>query len=151
MPFSARDLAFFAAGAAACAGLLATSGRAQSGAGAPAAIAGVRQDVLLEAPLAQFPGKRITVFTGSFEPGARTPLHRHSGTELMVVLEGTGTMELPGRPSKALAPFTAHLVEPDAGADGFTHRAINGSSSAPLKTLVVVLHDDGAPPSSRLE
>ena len=34
---------------------------------------GVTQEILISAPLSQFPGKKITVFTGSFSPSAKTP------------------------------------------------------------------------------
>ena len=108
---------------------------------------GIQQEILINAPLAQFPGKRILVFTGEFEPGAKTPFHRHPGTELLYVLEGTGIMVLPGRESENLTPGTMVLVEPDAGESSFTHQAINLSETNGLRTLVIVIHDEGTPPA----
>jgi len=108
---------------------------------------GIEQQVLVDAPLAQFPGKRVLVFTGDFEPGAKTPLHRHPGTELLYVLEGSGTMVLPGRESRELTPGTMVLVEPRAGEDAFTHQAINLSETQGMRTLVIVIHEEGTPPA----
>jgi len=108
---------------------------------------GIDQKILIDAPLAQFPGKRILVFTGTFEPGAKTSLHRHPGTELLYVLEGTGTMVLPGRDSETLTPGTMVLVEPRAGESSFTHQAINLSETKRMKTLVIVIHEQGTPPA----
>ena len=108
---------------------------------------GIEQEVLIDSPLAQFPGKRILVFTGEFEPGAKTPLHRHPGTELLYVLEGTGTMVLPGRESENLTPGTMVLVEPHAGKSSFTHQAVNLSETNRMRTLVIVIHSEGTPPA----
>ena len=106
---------------------------------------GVKQETLLSAPLAQLPGKHITVFTGEFDPGAATPLHRHPGTELLFVLEGQGTMAVEGGESRELAHGKVVLVEPGAGEDSFIHLAANSSQTARMKTLVIVIHDEGTP------
>lgn len=108
---------------------------------------GVTQELLLSQPLAQFPGKQITVFTGQFEPGAGTPRHRHPGTEVLYVLEGQGVMHIDGRDSRPMAAGQALIVEPNSGADHFVHQAVNGDDAAPLKTLVIVIHDSGSPPA----
>jgi len=108
---------------------------------------GVEQELLLNAPLSQFPGKRVTVFTGTFEPGAGTPFHRHPGTELLFVLEGEGVMNIRGREPHALTEGHAVLVEPEAAEDFFIHQAVNLDQKAGMKTLVVVIHDDGTPPA----
>lgn len=107
---------------------------------------GVDQQLLLNAPLAQFPGKQITVFIGDFQPGAETPLHRHPATELVFVLDGEGVMHIQGRDSRKLEKGKVVLVEPDAGEDSFVHQAVNGSQTERMKTLVVVIHDEGTPP-----
>lgn len=39
------------------------------------------------------------------------------------------------------------LVEPDAGDDSFTHQAVNLSETDGMKTLVIVIHDEGTPPA----
>ena len=108
---------------------------------------GIEQKVLIDAPLAQFPGKHVLVFTGEFEPGAKTPLHRHPGTEFLHVLEGKGIMILTGRQSEELTPGKMVLVEPHAGEDSFTHQAVNLSETDGLRTLVIVIHDEGTPPA----
>ena len=108
---------------------------------------GVTQEVLLSAPLAQFPGKQITVFIGNFEPGAATPYHRHPGTELLFVLEGQGVMHIDGAGSRDLQAGNAVLVNPEPGHDSFTHQAVNTDGSRPMSNLVVVIHDEGTPPA----
>jgi len=108
---------------------------------------GVVQTVLLNAPLVQCPGKMLTVFTGEFEPGAETPLHRHPATELLFVLEGKGVMDIQGRESRNLIPGSIVLVEPDRGQDSFIHKAANLSDTQKMKTLVMVIHNEGTPPA----
>ncbi len=112
---------------------------------------GIEQEFLLNSPLAQFPGKRIVVFTGEFQPGASTPLHRHPGTELLFVLAGEGTMAIPGREPLDLTPGNIVLVEPSPGDESFTHQAINLSATEGMKTLVIVIHDEGTPPALPLK
>lgn len=113
----------------------------------PAGITGVTQEYLLSVPLAQFPGKQITVFIGNFEPGSATPFHRHPGTELLFVLEGQGVMHIAGADSRELRAGTAVLVHPDPGEDSFVHQAVNTDESRPMSNLVVVIHDEGTPPA----
>lgn len=111
----------------------------------------IKQEFLVRAPLAQFSGKQVTVLTGEFQPGAVTPLHRHTATELLYVLQGEGIMKIEGRDSLVLAAGEMVLVEPQAGEDAFVHQVVNTSSTEILKTLVIIIHDDGSPPAVRLE
>ena len=108
---------------------------------------GVEQHLLLNAPLSQFPGKQITVFTGEFQPGAETPLHRHPATEIVFVLEGEGVMHIQGRDSRELKQGNALLVQPEAGKASFVHQAVNLSPTERMKALVIVIHDQGMPPA----
>lgn len=108
---------------------------------------GVEQELLVNAPLAQLPGKRVLAFTGEFQPGARTALHRHPGTELLFVLDGQGVMTIRGREPRELTPGKMVLVEPDSGENSFTHEAVDLSDSGGLRTLVIVIHDEGAAPA----
>ncbi len=100
---------------------------------------GVEQNYLLSQPMAEFPGKNVVVFTGHFDPGASTPIHRHPGTEFVFVLEGRGEMLRPGRAPVPLEPGVMVLSEPDPGERGFTHQARNLSETDGLKTLVIVI------------
>ena len=109
---------------------------------------GVTQEFLLRnAPLEQFPGKVVTVFTGNFEPGAETPFHRHPATELLFVIEGNGVMHIQGRESRELKEGGVVMVQPDAGQDSFIHQAVNSSATEKMKTLVVVIHNMGTLPA----
>src|SRR5687768_3403939 len=58
---------------------------------------GVTQTPVFQSKLSEFPGKTVTVFSAVFEPGASTPLHQHTGTEFLYVLEGSGVVEQQGR------------------------------------------------------
>ncbi len=117
------------------------------GAQARIEIPGVEQQLLLNAPLAQFPGKQVTVFIGAFEPGAGTPMHLHPATEIIYVLEGEGVMNIRGRESKELATGKALMVEPHTGQDSFVHQVVNLDPEAGMRNLVVVIHDLGTPPA----
>lgn len=109
---------------------------------------GIEQNVLIDEPLAQFPGKHVLAFTGTFDPGAKTPLHRHPGTEFLYVLEGSGAMVLPDREgSEELTPGRMVLVEPMAGESSFIHQAVNLSTTEGMKTLVILIHDEGTTPA----
>ena len=65
----------------------------------------------------------------------------------MYVLEGEGVMEIKGRGSQSLTPGNMVFVEPDEGSDSFTHQAINSSETQGMKTLVIVIYDEGSPPA----
>ena len=106
---------------------------------------GVEQTVILNAPLVEFPGKRVLVFIGDFEPGAATPIHRHPGTEFLFVLEGEGIVEQPGRDPQKLQPGHVLLFEPDAEESTFIHQAKNQSGTHRMKTLVLIIHDEDVP------
>lgn len=112
---------------------------------------GVEQTIILNAPLREFPGKRALMFIGEFEPGASTPIHRHSGTEFLFVLEGEGVVEQPGREAKKLLPGSVTLFESPAGKNTFIHQAKNVNSTKRLKTLVLIIHSEGDPPALPLE
>ena len=112
---------------------------------------GVEQTIILNAPLVEFPGKRVLVFIGDFEPGAATPIHRHPGTELLFVLEGEGVIEQRGRDPLSLQAGVIVLSEPDADDTAFIHQAKNLSDTNRLKTLVLIIHDEGTPPAEPLQ
>ncbi|HVS13544.1 MAG TPA: cupin domain-containing protein [Thermoanaerobaculia bacterium] len=114
---------------------------------APVETPEVEPQRLLNAELSQFPGKQITVFIGEFQPGAETPLHRHPATEILFVLEGEGVMHIQGRDSRELKQGNVVLVEPDVGEDSFIHQAVNLSQTERMRTLVIVIHDEGMPPA----
>ena len=108
---------------------------------------GVTQTILLNAPLAEFPGKRAVMFIGNFEPGASTPKHRHHGTEFLFVLEGEGVIEQPGGSSHELKPGVAVFHEPPPGTNGFIHQAKNLSKTDSMKTLVLLIYDSELGPA----
>ncbi len=111
---------------------------------------GIEQTVILNAPLIEFPGKRALMFVGDFEPGASTPIHRHPGTEILFVLEGEGVIEQRGRDPVNLRAGVVVLSEPDADDTAFVHQARNLSDTSRMKTLVLIIHDEGGPAAEPL-
>ncbi|MFZ0106605.1 MAG: cupin domain-containing protein, partial [Thiobacillus sp.] len=57
---------------------------------------------LINAELAEFPGKKARLYTVELAPGAITPRHRHPGHYFSYVLEGTGVLEEDGKPERSL-------------------------------------------------
>ena len=112
---------------------------------------GVTQTILLNTPLSEFPGKRVVMFIGNFEPGASTPKHRHYGTEFLFVLEGEGVIEQPGGTSHELKPGVAVFFEPQPGTNGFIHQAKNLSETDSMKTLVLLIYDSELGPAELVE
>ncbi|KAJ0110357.1 hypothetical protein Patl1_01149 [Pistacia atlantica] len=68
--------------------------------------------------------KEVEVWLQTFAPGSRTPIHRHSGEEVFVVLKGSGTLYLasnshvkyPGKPQEyfIFSNSTFHIPVNDA-------------------------------------
>jgi quercetin dioxygenase-like cupin family protein len=63
--------------------------------------------------------RRVAVWEEVLAPGGATPLHRHAGEEVVVVLEGRGTLEIGGDPI-AFGPRSTIIVPHDV-----THRIVN--------------------------
>lgn len=90
--------------------------------------------------LPNVPGKRLTVVTVDFAPGAKSPAHHHSGFVFAYVLSGAIRSQLAGQPARVYRagehfsepPGSRHLVAENASA---THRA---------RLLVVFVADDKA-------
>ena len=108
---------------------------------------GITQTIILNTPLAGFPGKQALMFIGDFEPGASTPRHLHPGTEFLFVLEGEGVIEQPGRSPVELNPGVGVFSEPEPDGHGFIHQAKNLSQTNRMKTLVLLIYDKDGPPA----
>jgi len=96
--------------------------------------------VLLRTDLAGMEGKEGIMMVAVIAPGAETGRHIHPGHEFAYVLEGSGTLEVDGKPPTALTPGTAIYQPP-----GQVHNGRNASVTAPLRILVFHVSEKGKP------
>jgi quercetin dioxygenase-like cupin family protein len=98
---------------------------------------------LLEQPLPNAPGKRMTVITVSYGPGEASGPHRHADSGFLYarVLSGHIRSQVEGAgPVRVYGPDEGWTEGPGA------HHLISGNASAsePASLLVVFVADDGA-------
>ena len=95
--------------------------------------------VLLTADLVGIDGHEVRMWRTDIGPGGAGAKHCHPGTECIYVLEGALTLDESGR-AVQLKAGDAHCVPP---------RTVlvprNGSSTAPYKSLVVMIAPKGQP------
>ena len=94
--------------------------------------------VLLRTDLAGMDGQEGIIMVAVIAPGAATGKHYHPGHEFAYVLEGSGTLEVEGKPPMALKPGAAIYQPP-----GQVHNGRNASATAPLKILVLHITEKG--------
>jgi quercetin dioxygenase-like cupin family protein len=100
---------------------------------------------LINADLAEFPGKEARLYTVELAPGAITPRHRHPGHYFSYVLEGTGVLEEDGKPERSLKPGIAYYAHTAPGHPAPWHSVWNTSETQPLRTLAILITDKGKP------
>ncbi len=100
----------------------------------------LKRTVLLTTDLVGMEGKEAILGLAEIAPGAETGKHTHPGYEFAYVLEGSGTLEIEGKPSISLTPGTA-IYQPSTQ----VHRGVNDSSTAPLKIFSVYILEKGHP------
>uniref|UniRef100_A0A7N2L132 Auxin-binding protein 1 n=1 Tax=Quercus lobata TaxID=97700 RepID=A0A7N2L132_QUELO len=91
---------------------------------------------------ASFGFSQVEVWLQTFAQGSRTPIHRHSCEEVLVVLKGSGTLYLasgshekyPGKPQefKIYSNSTFHIPVNDA------HQVWNTNEDEDLQMLVII-------------
>lgn len=99
-----------------------------------------RVDVVASYPLANVPGKRVTVVRVSYGPGGFTPPHRHAGTVTAYITKGEIRSQLGGGP---LETFTVgqSFFEPPGAAHVVS---ANASTTEPAELIAVFIADEGA-------
>ncbi len=98
----------------------------------------VKRTELLKADLE---GKDAVINNVELAPGAASGKHYHPGHEFVYLLEGSGTLEVEGKPpSTVKAGETFHLMPKQV------HNVKNTSTTAPLKALVFAVFEKGQPP-----
>ena len=100
------------------------------------------QGVLRETVTGMPRGERqeIQVMTASFRPGDRTIFHTHRFPVTVLVLEGSFTLELEGRPPVTIGPGQAYVEPPHVRMTGF-----NRSATEPLRVAIFYVGDPGTP------
>jgi len=99
---------------------------------------GPQGTTILKTDVAEVEGKEWKVRTVELSPGAVDARHFYSGVELLYVLEGTGRLEVEGKPFVALHPGAVAAVGPKK-----RHLLMNASQTQPLKIVVMLMPGNG--------
>ncbi len=100
----------------------------------------IKRTVLLKTDLAGMEGKEAILALAEIAPGAATGKHTHPGYEFAYVLEGSGSLEIEGKPSIPLKTGAAIYQPPMQ-----VHRGVNDSTTDPLKIFSVYIVEKGRP------
>jgi quercetin dioxygenase-like cupin family protein len=105
----------------------------------------VAETPLLRADLAGLAGHELIVSRLDAAPGWWHGRHHHAGHEIVYVLEGTGRLEVEGKPPLPLTAGMASYVPA-----GHVHAGGNASKAASFSFLLVRIHEKGQPLSVEL-
>ncbi|MGZ3444362.1 MAG: cupin domain-containing protein [Myxococcaceae bacterium] len=95
---------------------------------------------ILQTDLQNLPGQEVLIFTSTWQPGFRLPLHMHpNGHEFTFVIEGEQTFEVDGVGTKVVKAGEVTYTPPNT--PHFGRNATNKTS----KTLVVRIKDKREP------
>jgi quercetin dioxygenase-like cupin family protein len=100
----------------------------------------IKRTELLRTALPDVAGKEAVVFTAEIPPGVVTGKHRHPGSELIYVLEGSYVLEVEGKGPLPLKAGDARYAPP-----GEIHAAKSVGSTQPSKVLVFLIAEKGQP------
>jgi quercetin dioxygenase-like cupin family protein len=100
---------------------------------------------LLRSDLAGIDNHELLVSRLETSPGWAHGRHHHAGHEIVYVLDGTGVLEVDGKPEQRLTPGTAAYVPP-----GQIHAGRNTGRAGSFKFLLIRLHVKGQPLSVEL-
>ena len=96
---------------------------------------------LMSKDLPEHPGKEMLMITVEHAPGGSSPSHRHNAHAMVYVLEGSVVMQVKGGKQVTLTPGQSFYEGPDE-----VHVVDrNASRTKPVKFLVVLIKDKGAP------
>ena len=96
---------------------------------------------LMSKDLTESPGKEVLMITVEKPPGGSDPIHRHNAHAFVYVLEGSIVMQVEGGKEVTLTPGQTFYESPsDVHVVGR-----NPSSTKPVKFLVILIKDKGAP------
>ena len=96
---------------------------------------------LMSKDLTEIPGKEVLMITVEKAPGGSDPIHRHNAHAFVYVLEGSIVMQVEGGKEVTLTPGQTFYEGPnDVHVVGR-----NASNTKPVKFLVFLVKDKGAP------
>jgi quercetin dioxygenase-like cupin family protein len=96
---------------------------------------------LMSKDLTDIPGREVLMITVEKAPGGSDPIHRHNAHGFIYVLEGSIVMQVEGGKEVTLTPGQTWYESPsDVHVVGR-----NASSTKPVKFLVFLVKDKGAP------
>ena len=96
---------------------------------------------LISKDLPESPGREVLTITVEHPPGGSSPVHRHNAHAIAYVLEGSVVMQVKGGQPVTLTPGQTFYEGPDD-----IHVVDrNASSTKPVKFLVFIIKDKGAP------
>lgn len=96
---------------------------------------------LISKDLTDIPGREVLMITVEKAPGGSDPIHRHNAHGFIYVLEGSIVMQVDGGKEVTLTPGQTFYESPsDVHVVGR-----NASSTKPVKFLVFLVKDKGAP------
>lgn len=91
-------------------------------------------------PLANVPGKRVTIVRVFYGPGGFSPAHRHSGSVTAYITKGEIRSQLAGGPPEVFQVGQSFFEPP-----GSTHLvSANASATEPAELIAVFVADEGA-------
>jgi quercetin dioxygenase-like cupin family protein len=127
----------FATALALCAGL-ALAGTADVFAGS--ASPGDKVTLVSSEPLPNLPGQRLTTVLVEYEPGGKSIAHRHAGSVMAYILEGSIRSQLKGGEARVYHAGEAFFEPPD----GEHVVSENASETEPAKLLAIFVAPEGA-------
>jgi quercetin dioxygenase-like cupin family protein len=95
--------------------------------------------VLARTDVAGAKGMEAILVLREVPPGKESGKHTQSGTEIVYILDGTATLEVPGKP-----PQTVKAGQAFTTTAGEVHNVKNASASAPAKALAFYIAKKGA-------
>ena len=96
---------------------------------------------LISKDLPESPGREVLMITVEHPPGGSSPVHRHNAHAIVYVLEGSVVMQVKGGQPVTLTPGQTFYEGPDD-----VHVVDrNASNTKPVKFLVFIIKDKGAP------
>ena len=96
---------------------------------------------ILSKDLKDVPGREVSMITVEYPPGSSDPVHRHNAQAFVYVLEGSVVMQVKGGKQVTLTPGQTFYEGPnDVHVVGR-----NASDTKPVKFLVFLVKDKGAP------
>jgi quercetin dioxygenase-like cupin family protein len=95
---------------------------------------------ILRTDLSNLPGQELVIYSSTWQPGFRLPLHMHpNGHEVTFVIEGEQTFEIDGVGTKVVKAGEALYTPPNTAHFG------RNATEKPSRTLVVRIKDKDQP------